>query len=266
MKCSTWTKPRDARFQRFKVKCKPERFPKVLIIFTFAHEVLQQTNQTSNFCVLQNTTHILILSKKLRSCFIPQKFEISLIYSIITYRRKSPLMAPREAKEPWWCFWGTLMSARSSASCSSDMDADRSVSRRSSSAFFCRASRIITETQQNNQTRRAEKSSTAHLSKTCPSVRTHSGLNQINTVSSEGGFVVEHGSLWTQGQVWTSLFCRPIHQAKPAVWATAGVLVDRACRVLVTHDPAAEPPHKMTTPHKSQNVDGRGSLGRSSEE
>lgn len=39
----------------------------------------------------------------------------------------------------------TLMSALSSVSCSSDMDAERSVSRRSSSALFCRASKIITE-------------------------------------------------------------------------------------------------------------------------
>lgn len=44
------------------------------------------------------------------------------------------------------CCAGTLMSARSSVSCSSDMDADLSVSRRSSSALFCRASKIITET------------------------------------------------------------------------------------------------------------------------
>ncbi|KAG9333972.1 hypothetical protein JZ751_009288 [Albula glossodonta] len=38
----------------------------------------------------------------------------------------------------------TLMSARSSVSWSSDMDADWSVSRRSSSAFFCRPSRMAT--------------------------------------------------------------------------------------------------------------------------
>ncbi|TNN57246.1 hypothetical protein EYF80_032580 [Liparis tanakae] len=39
------------------------------------------------------------------------------------------------------------MSARSSVSCSSDMEADCSVSLRSSSAFFCRAFRMTTETE-----------------------------------------------------------------------------------------------------------------------
>lgn len=42
--------------------------------------------------------------------------------------------------------WNTLMSARSSVSCSSDMDNDWSVSLRSSSALFCRAFKIPTET------------------------------------------------------------------------------------------------------------------------
>lgn len=45
------------------------------------------------------------------------------------------------------CSRFTLISARSSVSCSSDMEADLSVSRLSSSALFCRASRISTETQ-----------------------------------------------------------------------------------------------------------------------
>lgn len=43
--------------------------------------------------------------------------------------------------------WRTFMSARSSVSCSSDMDADWSVSRLSSSALFCRASKINTAAQ-----------------------------------------------------------------------------------------------------------------------
>lgn len=53
---------------------------------------------------------------------------------------------PQETQQGPCSRGDTLMSARSSDSCSSDMDADRSVRRRSSSALFCRASRITTET------------------------------------------------------------------------------------------------------------------------
>lgn len=50
---------------------------------------------------------------------------------------------------PYTVTESTLMSARSSDSCSSDMDADLSVSRLSSSAFFCLASNITTATRDN---------------------------------------------------------------------------------------------------------------------
>ena len=42
----TWSKPWDARLQRFKIKCKSYSFSKVLVIFTLTHKVLRRKETT----------------------------------------------------------------------------------------------------------------------------------------------------------------------------------------------------------------------------
>lgn len=43
----TWSKPWDARLQRFKIKCKSYGFSKVLVIFTLTHKVLRRKGTTN---------------------------------------------------------------------------------------------------------------------------------------------------------------------------------------------------------------------------
>lgn len=76
-------------------------------------------------------------------CLVFGKWAFSCAFQV-----KHCEMETDEDKLKHKCCECTLMSARSSVSCSSDMDADWSVSRLSSSALFCRASKMTTETQQ----------------------------------------------------------------------------------------------------------------------
>lgn len=52
----TWSKPCDARLQRFKIKCKSYSFPKILVIFTFTNKVLWKSKETTNQFLLSLTT------------------------------------------------------------------------------------------------------------------------------------------------------------------------------------------------------------------
>lgn len=117
----TWSKPWDARLQWFKIKRKSQRFAEVFIIFTLTHKVLREKK------------------KKTRQRIFIDKSVQPLCEEWTKGEQSEAMLEQRH------CL-GTLMSARSSVNCSSDMDADWSVSLLSSSARFCRASRISTKT------------------------------------------------------------------------------------------------------------------------